>query len=131
MTQLKLIFTSMLLTIVFALSGQMYFDGETLWGNEWIAYDQDYYKFLIKEDGVYKITGSELQSAGLNIDGLNGSEIQVFSYGKQVPIYVSNNGNFGPEDFILLEGRRNDGELDKQLFGNPQNEDWVTMQFNP
>jgi len=130
MKQLKFLIGTFLLSLSFNLSAQMLIDGETKWGNEWINFDQDYYKFLIKEDGVYKITGAELSAAGLNIGSINGSEIQVYNFGKKVPIYVSTDGPLTENDFVLLEGKRNDGELDKQLYGDIANNDWEEMQFN-
>ncbi|RME08406.1 MAG: hypothetical protein D6816_05635, partial [Bacteroidetes bacterium] len=56
-----------LLSAVMPSFGQIIEGQDTLYGNEWINYDQQYFKMLVAEDGMYKVTGQELQNAGVPI----------------------------------------------------------------
>jgi len=117
-----------LLTFIISFSpalAQMDLDGQVVFGHEWIDYDRSYLKFTISEDGVYRVSGAELQQAGFDLSQFTGQELQLVHWGKQVPIYLSSNGQFGPDDYLEFVGRKNTGELDKQLYP-----EWETTQLN-
>ena len=59
------------------------------YGNEWINYDQRYYKIPVHEDGVYRITFNDLANAGIPISGINPQHIQMYANGEPLPIYIS------------------------------------------
>lgn len=103
----------------------MEINGQSIFGNEWIDYERDYYKISISEDGVYRIYSSDLEENGINLSQFRGEELQLMHWGQEVPIYVSTAGNFGSNDFIEFIGRKNTGELDKQLFL-----EWEEAQLN-
>ena len=106
------------LLVLLALSGpafsQMLVGTDTLYGNEWINYDQSYYKISVAQDGIYKITRSDLDAAGIP-NSVNGNEFKLFSGGIEVPIYVSNNNTLGASDYIEFYGVKNRGDLDQFL----------------
>jgi flagellar hook assembly protein FlgD len=93
------------------------------YGNEWINYSQDYAKFGVYEQGIYRISRSQLLSAG--IVNPNGAQLQLFRDGVQQPIFSSASGNLGSSDYIEFYGRPGDGEVDKALFKDP------AVQMNP
>ncbi len=103
------------------LSGQMVVGTDTLVGNEWITYGQTYFKFVIDADGVYRIPYASLAAAGIAAEA-TGSALRVYSLGKQVPLYVSTDGFFGPDDFVEFYGYKNRGELDRHLFRKPDSD---------
>ncbi len=109
MKRLSLLFV-LLWSCSFMLSAQPY-------GNEWIDYSKTYYKFKVKEDGLIRIPFSTLSGAGLS--GSAGSGFKVFFKGQEIPIFVTTNNAFGAADFIEFYGKGNDGELDTQLFQDP------------
>ncbi len=98
---------------------QMWNGVDTLYGNEWIDYDQRYFKFLTAEDGIFKIDYSTLKNAGFPIDDIEAEMFQLFSMGVEVPIRVSTSGILGNSDFLIFEGKKNKSELDNYLFENP------------
>lgn len=100
------------------LSGQMVVGTDTLIGNEWITYGQNYFKFTIDADGVYRIPYSTLSAAGLSTNA-PGSEIRIYSLGNQVPLFVSSDAVLGSSDFIEFYGFKNKSELDWHLFRHP------------
>ena len=97
------------LLLFFALSniclGQMH-NGN--FGNEWINYSQTYYKMKIVEDGLYRISASALNNAGITTSGLQAGNYQIFLMGTEVPCYVQMNGN--TVDFIEFYGKKHRGE---------------------
>ena len=105
---------------------QMNINGSVRYGNEWIDYDKTYYKIKLAEDGIYRITGAELASAGVPISEIEGRDVQLYLFGEQVPIKISTDGAFGAQDFIDFYGRKNRGELDRHIYEEPN-----IRQLNP
>ena len=101
------------------LLGQMVQGGDTLVGNEWIRYGQTYYRFSIQEDGIYRISSADLQEAGIDLGQVSGSEVRIYSMGRQVPIYVTTTSVFADADYIEFFGYRNRGEMDRYLYRYP------------
>lgn len=87
-------------------------------GNEWINYDQVYYKFSIAKEGMYKITYQELKSAGFPVDIINPKNIKLYSKGKEISISLLGEADnkFDNTDYIEFYGTYNNGELDTDLY---------------
>lgn len=102
------------------LSAQIINGQDTLYGNEWIQFGQPYFKILVAENGVYRLTGQTLGSAG--VSGISGSDFQLFHNGEEVPVYVSSNSIFTDSDFLEFYGKKNTAELDRHLYLNPDEE---------
>lgn len=85
--------------------------------NEWIVYNQNYFKFPIVKNGVYRIDFQQLISAGVNINGIDPRNFQIFAKGKELAIYVQgeSDGVFDANDFIEFYGEGNDGWYDHEL----------------
>lgn len=100
---------------------------QTLYGNEWIKKDQKYVKIKLSENGIYRVTYSQLQATGILNNNPNPKNIQLFFRGQEIPIYIEgeNDQSFDPTDFIEFYGKKNDGKLDEVLY-SPSN-----LQPNP
>jgi len=123
----NLILTSLFLFFTCSITyAQMEINGQSLFGNEWIDYDKTYYKLSVEEDGVYRVSMSELSNAGMPVTSIEGKELKLYYFGESYPVYVSNTGSLDNSDFIEFLGLKNRGELDKQLY-----KEWETMQLNP
>lgn len=97
-------------------------------GNEWINYDQKYYKTLVSKEGLYRIPQQQLVTMGASISEFTPSKIQMFWRGQQIAITVSDanlNDIFDPNDYIEFYVLKNNGDLDTLLY------DKVEMQANP
>lgn len=105
-----------LLAFSASLSAQMIINGNTLYGNEWIHYDQSYYKIPITQDGMYRIYYDTLQKAGFPLNGVDASQLQVYHLGEEIPIYVSQEGALAPGFYLEFYGKKNRGELDRFLY---------------
>ncbi len=92
------------------------------YGNEWIRFDQVYYKIPVAKDGMYRLTYDDLASAGFPVTGVNPARIQIFHRGTEQAIYIEgqSDGRFDPGDFIEFYGLRNDGTLDTELYRTPE-----------
>ena len=117
---------SALLFACFSLTAQMEFNGQSIFGNEWVNHDRPYAKVNINQDGVYRINYADLVANGFPTN-VSGNEIQAFSFGEEVAIYVSSgNGALSNGDYVEFYGFKNQGELDKPLY-----QDWELQQLNP
>src|SRR5215203_196443 len=106
----KLLF-SLLITCSFIAKGQVY-------NNEWIDYSKTYYKFKLAQDGLYRISKSLLDSAGLGT--IPAEHFQLWRNGNQVHVYTSvATGALPANGYIEFWGQMNDGKPDKQLYRNP------------
>ena len=115
----KFYFIVLLCCFGYSLSAQMWNGTDTLFGNEWINYDQSYFKIMVAEDGIYRIPKNTLESAGVPIGAVSGEQFQIFRLGEEIPLYVSTNGAFGANDYIEFYGQKNRSELDRFLFADP------------
>ncbi len=115
---MKKIFTStlFLLFISFNISAQM---SNGKFGNEWINFDQSYFKIMVAEDGVYRIPYQSMVDAGVPVNSLTAGQFQLFHLGEEVPVYISGSGNLGNTDYIEFFGQQNRSELDRFLFEAP------------
>ena len=126
---LNVVFSS--LVVFFCIStvvnAQMINSTDTLYGNEWIDYSQTYFKIEVPEDGMYRLTHADLNSAGV-FSGTSipqGQNFQLFKNGQAIPLYVSETGTFTVNDYLTFYGEKNRGEIDKYLYDNPD------YQLNP
>ncbi|MBK6397314.1 MAG: hypothetical protein IPF75_03360 [Bacteroidetes bacterium] len=89
--------------------------------NDWIRYNQEYYKIKIAQEGIYRIGLSTLTQAGFSAASLDPRKIQLFHNGQEVAIYLEgeNDGSFDAADFIEFYGTKNDGSLDTKLYADP------------
>lgn len=105
----------------------LFFCSTTAWsqpyGNEWIDYTKQYYKIKVAKKGLYRISKATLNQA--QIPNVPGANFNLFRDGEVVPFYVSNTGTLGSNDYIEFYGTPNDGQLDTELYDDP---DW---QLNP
>ncbi|MCJ0743795.1 putative type IX secretion system sortase PorU2 [Pedobacter montanisoli] len=100
---------------------------QTIYGNEWIQKNQKYIKIKLNQDGVYKITHSQLSSLGFLTGNPNPKNFQIYFRGKEIPVYIEgeSDNTFDSNDFIEFYGQKNDGKLDEPLY-TPS-----TLQPNP
>lgn len=90
-------------------------------GNEWINYNQEYFRLKIFNTGIHKLTYETLNAAGVDFTSITPQQFQIFGKQKQLPIYINggDDNSFDPGDYILFFGESNDGWLDSLLYVNP------------
>lgn len=94
------------------------FAGFAQYTNGWINFTQHYYKIPVSQDGIYRLTYSNLQTAGFPVTSVDPRFIQIFHRGKEQSIYVKGQADavFNASDYIEFFGQKNDGTLDSLLY---------------
>ncbi|MCB9251785.1 MAG: hypothetical protein H6605_04920 [Flavobacteriales bacterium] len=108
-----ILFIGLLLSVHFSFSQN--------YGNEWIQFNQDYFKIKIGKEGLYKIPYSTLKGSGFPVGIPNADHIRMWINGKELPILVKDGSNnqLDSGDYILFYGTYNNGELDNELYLSP------------
>ncbi|MEO1258403.1 MAG: C25 family cysteine peptidase [Bacteroidota bacterium] len=106
----------------YSLSAQVINGQDTLYGNEWINFDQEYFKIKVAEDGIYSVDYQQLVDAGFPVAQVPGSQYSLFHNGVEVPVYTTSDNVFSSSDHFEFYGRKNRSELDRHLFQNPDEE---------
>ncbi|HKP32916.1 MAG TPA: C25 family cysteine peptidase, partial [Chitinophagaceae bacterium] len=105
---MKKIFTICLLLAAARMMGQQY-------NNEWINFNQTYYKFKVGVSGLYRIPQATIVGAGLGSSQVQ--YMQLWRNGKQVPFYSTvASGTLGAGDYLEFWGEANDGKPDRPLY---------------
>lgn len=88
-------------------------------GNDWYRSrsSQDWVKLVVEEDGVYRVSLSDLQTAGFDLTGVQGDKLHLYYRGEEVPLYIGSSG--GTWQYFDFVGKRNDGRIDSIMYRNP------------
>ncbi|MBC8184732.1 T9SS type A sorting domain-containing protein [candidate division KSB1 bacterium] len=68
--------------------------------------NEDWYKIIVNEDGIYRLDKTDLQNAGLDVSLFDPRKIKIFYRGTEIPIYISGeaDGFFDDPDYIEFYG---------------------------
>ncbi|WP_462281924.1 putative type IX secretion system sortase PorU2 [Salinivirga cyanobacteriivorans] len=91
--------------------------------NSWIQADQYYYKIGVPNDGVVRLSISDLSAAGVPVSSFSAENIQIIYKGNEIPVHVVKSG--GVLNYLEFYGERNTGWFDVGMF------DSITSQINP
>ena len=85
------------------------------YNNEWINHNQTYYKFKVGSSGLYRISKSALDNAGIGATSVQFFEL--WRNGKLVRFYPSvASGPLPANGYLEFWGEANDGEVDSRLY---------------
>lgn len=95
--------------------------------NNWISFNQSYFKISVSKNGIYRLTYSDLQAANFPVGSVDPRLIQLFHRGTEQAILVQGESDavFNTTDYIEFYGQKNDGTLDKKLYQS------ASAQLNP
>lgn len=81
----------------------------------WITPNKAYLKMSVADDGIYRISRSDFNTAGINTSGIDPRTVKVFNKGVQIPVYFEgeSDGVFDASDYFDFYGTRNYGGLTK------------------
>jgi hypothetical protein len=90
-------------------------------GNEWINYNQTYFKIKVVNDGIYRIPYATLNANIPNLSSINPQQFALYHNGKAEPIFISQTGStpLTTTDYIDFYGRKNIGDIDSVLYDKP------------
>lgn len=84
--------------------------------NEWIQSDKYYVKLKVAENGLYRVTRSDLANHGANdLDAVVSGNMQLYYRGEEVPLYIHDSLS-GAFDYLEFYGYRNDGAIDSLMY---------------
>lgn len=74
------------------------------------AQTQPAFKIQVDRDGLYRLSYSALQTAGVPVDSLNPRRLRLFSHDTEVALYVAGEQDqvFDNSDFVLFYGQKNE-----------------------
>lgn len=85
-------------------------------GNEWIRFNQPYYRIKIASDGIYRIPYEQLQALEPNL-GIRAEQVRMYKNGREQALFLYHTKDtLKPGDYIQFYGKKNDGVLDKELY---------------
>ncbi|RYG00108.1 MAG: hypothetical protein EOO02_15575, partial [Chitinophagaceae bacterium] len=118
---MKKLLTLLLMFCGFTAVAQQY-------NNEWIRFDQTYYKFKVGSAGLYRIPKSVLDNAGIGATGVE--YFELWNNGRKIPFYASvANGALPSNGYLEFWASTNDGSVDKGLYRIPayQHSDKISL----
>lgn len=118
-SMIRSILLTLLVLTTIGVHAQMQFQGQALYGNEWIRPNQSYLKFKISEDGMYRISYQELHQVGFPLGAVELNKLHIINLGQDVQLIRSTEGLMQTDDYILFYGKKNRAELDAPLFSDP------------
>lgn len=91
------------------------------YSNDWVSYNQPYYKIGVAATGIYRLTYDQLQQAGVPVNSMDPRLIQLYHRGVEQAIYFRHDQNppdskFDAGEYLEFFGQRNDGTLDEKLY---------------
>ena len=91
------------------------------YGNEWIDYSQQYYRFKVINTGLHRINQADLVAAGIPVSSFSSQNIQIFGREREIPLYINDGGDNSLDggDYILFYAKRNDGWIDSAVYIDP------------
>lgn len=107
--------------LIFSVSGVLAY-GQP--GNQWIRYDQEYYRIPTAANAIHRLTYADLQGAGFPVTTVDPRALQVFHRGTEQDIHVAGeeDGAFDPGDYLEFYGTKNDGVSDTELYTSPSDQ---------
>ena len=71
------------------------------------------FDMTVHQDGIYRVTYTDLQTAGMDVDSINPTTFHLYNQGEDVAIYVSGeeDDSFDPGDYVTFFGEKFRGDL--------------------
>ena len=89
--------------------------------NNWINLGQDYYRLSIPQTGVYRISRSQLEAAGVPLGSFNPQNIQLYQNGRPIACHIDGEQN-SLLNFIEFYAEGNNGWFDTEMFDKPESQ---------
>lgn len=101
----KILFTVLIFVFTFNVSNSQNYN--------WITPGNTYLKMYVADNGIYRITKSDFDNAGISVTGINPRTIKVLNKGNQIPVFFNgeSDGVFDANDYFDFYGTRNYGGL--------------------
>jgi hypothetical protein len=120
--------------LMFIVAVCFFNNAQAQFGNEWINYSQQYYKIPVTQNGIHRLTYTDLSTAGLPVNSIDPRRIQIFRRGIEQAINFSNNqqpanGVFESGEYLEFYGEKNDGATDVDMYKIPAHHPHIYMNL--
>ncbi|MBN1998504.1 T9SS type A sorting domain-containing protein [candidate division KSB1 bacterium] len=90
-------------------------------------------KIVVEKDGVYAVSGVELERAGVNIGSIDPKTLSMTNRGISIPLLIEGyaDGLFDPNDRIIFIGEHNKGDLTYLSWYSDKNIYWLSWGGRP
>ncbi len=90
-------------------------------------------KIVVENDGVYAISGFELEQVGVNIGAIDPKSLSMTNRGISIPILIEgySDGLFDPNDRIIFVGEHNRGDQSYLSWYSDKNIYWLSWGGQP
>ncbi len=87
------------------------------YGNEWIDYSRQYYKFPIYKEAIYRIDSAQLASV-FNLSQTDPKDLQLIFKGKELALFVQDGGDnkINNGDYIEFYAHNSTAEIDSLVY---------------
>lgn len=87
----------------------------------------DRFRIPITEDGIYKLTHSDLSGMGLDLSTVDPQNFKLMNQWREVSIYISgqDDGQFNENDYIIFYGEKYTGDIMADRYAD-EDDDWLT-----
>jgi len=86
-------------------------------GNDWYDANNSYIKLKVWEEGIYRVSASDLAANGFSLSGVAAQNLHLIYRGEEQYIHVAETA--GSVDYIEFYGERNDGQVDSLMYRQP------------
>jgi hypothetical protein len=85
------------------------------------------YKIAVEDEGIYRLTGSEMEAGGMDIAGVDPRMLHLENMGKKIPIYVKGgeDGKLDPDDYVEFYGESPKGDYTYMSLYATENVYWL------
>ncbi len=94
----------------------------------WYRLNTTYYKLIIKEEGIYRLDFSYLDSIGVDVYSIDPRTFKIYNKGEEQYLFVEGqeDGQFNQNDFIEFYGQPNSGDSSYYNLYTDDNVYWLT-----
>ncbi len=92
--------------------------GQEPYTNDWIRYEQPYFKITVKQEGVYRISVDQLRKAGFPVASAPAEQLSLFYRGEEVAVRVAGvtNGKLTESSYVEFFSQANTGVQDSLVY---------------
>ncbi len=96
----------------------------------WFVPNRTYYRLPIGQDGLYRLTYSQLDSAGLDLQSVDQNSVAIYNHGSSVPLFLNTSSPDPQQWYIDFYASRNHGtNSDYDLYSDTSCY-WLTVNDN-
>lgn len=77
----------------------------------WFSAGESFVRLAVSEDGMYRVTGAQLEQAGLSLNEVNPNSLRLLENGQEIPLWIDGGAQATVQanDAFVFAGRRNNG----------------------